>query len=107
MLIEQLSYTLYISRVVAKLLKVLMGVSTLVFSSPKVLKVLTPLTHLSNLAGTRMNTGFGLRCSMSILGEHLRQAVEALNVAFGMEPGKKMGPPKAETLRVMRTAGRR
>ena len=72
-LIEHLSYKPIYIRLTAKLLKLLKGVSTLANPAPKVLKVLTPLAQMSTLAETRMDRDFRLRCSMSILGEHLRR----------------------------------
>ena len=86
MLIEQLSYTLLLPRVVAKLTKLLMGVSTFDFSAAKVLKLLTPLPTVSNLAEIRMNTGFRLSCSMSILGEHLRRAGRSCGSFLAVRP---------------------
>lgn len=68
------------------MLKLLMGVSTFDFSEAKVLKLLTPLPTVSNLAETRMNTGFRLSCSMSILAEHLRRFLTVWRVLPANSP---------------------
>ena len=71
MLIEQLRCKPIYTRLTAKLLKPLIGLSNYEHLNPKLLKMLTSRFHLSTLAETPMNTGIRLSCSVSILDEHL------------------------------------